>query len=79
MGNSLAVQWLGLCAFTAESLGSIPGWGTKIARVAQRGQKQTNKTKKTHQMCILTNGKFYSMCIIPKQSRLKGRGELQDM
>ena len=24
MGNSLAVQWLGLCAFTADSLGSIP-------------------------------------------------------
>ena len=26
MGNSLAVQWLGLCAFTAEGAGSIPGW-----------------------------------------------------
>ena len=24
-GNSLVVQWLGLCAFTAEGLGSIPG------------------------------------------------------
>ena len=29
-GSSLVVQWLGLRAFTAESLGSIPGWGTKI-------------------------------------------------
>ena len=34
-GNSLAVQWLGLQAFTAGSpplgvQGSIPGWGTKI-------------------------------------------------
>ena len=29
-GNSLAVQWLGLGAFTAQGLGSIPGWGTKI-------------------------------------------------
>ncbi len=28
-GTSLAVQWLGLCAFTAEGLGSIPGQGTK--------------------------------------------------
>ena len=28
--NSLAVQWLGLQAFTAEGVGSIPGWGTKI-------------------------------------------------
>ena len=29
-GNSLAVQWLGLCTFTAEGLGSISGQGTKI-------------------------------------------------
>ena len=34
-GNSLAIQWLGLQAFTAGSpplgvQGSIPGWGTKI-------------------------------------------------
>ena len=27
--NSLVVQWLGLCAFTAEGVGLIPGWGTK--------------------------------------------------
>ena len=24
------VQWLGLCAFIAKGLGSIPGQGTKI-------------------------------------------------
>ena len=30
MGNSLAVQWLGLCASTAGGTGSIPGRGTKI-------------------------------------------------
>ena len=33
LGNSLAVQWLGLqvfTAFTAEGTGSIPGGGTKI-------------------------------------------------
>ena len=23
-------QWLRICAFTAEDVGSIPGWGTKI-------------------------------------------------
>ena len=28
--NSLAVQWLGFCAFTAKGAVSIPGWGTKI-------------------------------------------------
>ena len=27
-GNSLACQWLGLRALTAEGPGSIPGWGT---------------------------------------------------
>ena len=30
LGYSLAVQWLGLCAFTAAGMGSIPGRGTKI-------------------------------------------------
>ena len=29
-GNSLVVQWLGLGAFTAKGLDSIPGQGTKI-------------------------------------------------
>ena len=28
--NSPAVQWLGLCTFTAEGEGSIPHWGTQI-------------------------------------------------
>ena len=32
-GNSLAVQQLGLGAFTTVSLGSIPGEGTKIPAV----------------------------------------------
>ena len=31
--NSLAVQWLGLCAFTAEGPGLIPGWGIKIPQI----------------------------------------------
>ena len=29
-GNSLVVQWLELCAFTAKGAGSIPGRGIKI-------------------------------------------------
>ena len=33
-GNSLAVQWLGLCALTAEGLDSILGQGTKIPQGA---------------------------------------------
>ena len=34
------VQWLGLGAFTAVGLGSIPGQGAKIPKAAQRGQKK---------------------------------------
>ena len=39
-GNSLEVQWLGLCAFTANGPGSMPGWGTKIPQAAWRGQRK---------------------------------------
>ena len=39
-GNSLAVQWLGLGAFTAEGPGSIPGWGTKIPQAVWCRQKK---------------------------------------
>ena len=38
-GNSLAVQWLGLHAFTAECPDSIPGQGTKIPPAVWHGQK----------------------------------------
>ena len=41
-GNSLAVQWLGLGAFTAEGAGSIPGRGTKIPPAVWCGQKNRN-------------------------------------
>ena len=30
VGNSLVVQCLGHCAFTAKALGLTPVWGTKI-------------------------------------------------
>ena len=43
LGNSLAVQWLGVCACTARGMGSIPGWGTKIPRAVQRRQKKKKK------------------------------------
>ena len=38
-GNFLVVQWLGLGAFTAEGLGLIPGWGTKIPQAAWAWQE----------------------------------------
>ena len=40
LGNSLAVQWLRLHAFTAEGLGSILVQGTKIPHFVQCGQKK---------------------------------------
>ena len=42
VGNSLAVQWLGLCTFTAKGTGSIPGWRTKILQAMWGGQKNNN-------------------------------------
>ena len=36
-GNSLAILWLGLGAFTAVAQGSIPGWGTKTPQVTGHG------------------------------------------
>ena len=42
--NSLAVQWLGLCALTAKGPGLVPGWGTRIPRAAQCGQKKNKKS-----------------------------------
>ena len=38
--NPLEVQWLGLCAFTAKGMGSIPGWETKIPQATQHDQRQ---------------------------------------
>ena len=34
-GNSLAVQWLGLCASTAEGTASIPSWGTNTPQAVR--------------------------------------------
>ena len=45
-GSSLAVQWLGLCAFTAMGLSSIPGQGTKIPQAEWYSPKQKQTTKK---------------------------------
>ena len=53
-GNSLVVQWLRLCAFTAESPGSIPGQGTIFHKLWD-----TAKNEKEH-----THGE--SLCYIPE-------------
>ena len=53
-GNSLAVQWLGLHALTAEGPDSIPGWGTKIPQAAESSQKNPKKTKTLNQKIATT-------------------------
>ena len=40
LGNSLAVQWTGLCAFTAGGHSSIPGQGTKVPQATLSGQNK---------------------------------------
>ena len=44
LGNFLTVQWLGLNTSTAQGLGFIPGWGTKILQVKQHGPPKKKKT-----------------------------------
>ena len=44
-GNSLTIQWLGLGAFTARGLGSIPGQRTKIPRATWHGPIKTEREK----------------------------------
>ena len=44
--TSLAVQWLRLCASTAEGAGLIPGQGSKILHAAWHGQKKFFLKKK---------------------------------
>ena len=44
-GNSLAVQWLQLHAFTAEGMGSIPRWGSKILQALWHSQNKQNRKK----------------------------------
>ena len=51
--NSLVVQWLGLRAFTAKGLDSIPGSGTKILQATWCGQ--INKLFPEHQMILWYN------------------------
>ena len=46
-GNSLAVQWLRLCAFVAMGWGAIPGRGAEIPQAARHGKKKKKKKKDT--------------------------------
>ena len=51
IGNSLAVQWLGLWALTTKGLGSIPGQGIKIPQAKWHSQRKNSTLRPpyTHQ------------------------------
>ena len=39
------VRWIRVCISTAEGMGLIPGWGTKILHAVWHSQKKKKKTK----------------------------------
>ena len=41
--RELGGPWLKLHAYSAEGMGSIPGWRTKILYVKRRGQKKKRR------------------------------------
>ena len=54
VGNSLVVQWLGLCVLTAEG-SSIPGRGTKIPQAMWQGQKKKKKNERERNVILLVS------------------------
>ena len=55
MGNSLVVQWSGLLAFTAEGLGSIPGWGTKMLQGGKKKRWQKRKEYNNRNVVVFSS------------------------
>ena len=53
MGNSQAVQWLGLRAFNAMAPDSIPGQGTKILQALQCSQNNNNNNNNNHPTILI--------------------------
>ena len=53
-GNFLAVQWLGLCSFTAEGQTSIPHWGTKSLQATWHSQEKKKKHSYTYLDVIMS-------------------------
>ena len=75
LGNSLEIQWLGLC-FHCTGQGLIPGQGSKIWHATWCSQKQTNKKKQPkppqflckHEV-VKINAPLYSLQHYLQQSR----------
>ena len=66
-GDSVAVQWLGLCAFTAKGPSSIPGWGVGELRFCkpistapspQKERKYKTKDIEETSLCFGENPKI---------------------
>ena len=66
IGNSLAIQWLGLRISTARGPGSNPGWGTKIPHSAYQKKKKKIKIYEADKMVTAsphpTPDKVLSLC-----------------
>ena len=52
--NSLAVQWLGLCASTESIPGSVSGQGNKIPHAIQWSQKRKKEEEKYPQINVVS-------------------------
>ena len=70
-GNSLAVQWLGLCASTTGDTGSVPGQGIKILHTLWCSQINKHQSLKKKKKQIFTYKKMvkminFMMCILPQ-------------
>ena len=51
-GNPVGFQWLGHRAFTAESVGSIPAWGTKTLQVVEQKKKKKRERERERERMI---------------------------
>ena len=67
-GNSLAVQWLGLGAFTAVGPRSILGRGTEIPQDTKRSQKKKKKKRKKEYRGTSLVAQWLRICL-PIQGR----------
>ena len=65
LGNSLAVLWLGLYDSTAEGMGSISVWGTKISYALLCGPPPPKKRKPTVELWVCS----VSIALIRKKCR----------
>lgn len=74
MGNSLAVQWLGACAFTTEAPTAILVRATKILQVMQHGKKKTQLFTKPVENLKMNSAPCEMLHNDSEQSRRKKTG-----